>query len=260
MNEPIANARTALGGETVPTVNARDLHRFLEVGKDFSTWIKAQIERGRLVENRDYVTFENLSSPNSGSAKARPQVLTEYALTLEAAKHIGMMSGTEKGFEVREYFIACEKRAKATVALARDPIEVLNDPAAMRGLLLTYSEKVISLEAKVAESAPKADFYDRFSNADGLYGLENAGRALGLGPRKFCRFLAQKHMFHQGGVLVPYVQFRQAGLFEIKSDLVDDKVRMRSFITPKGLQYFAKLLGRPVPGEDLFAGATEAAE
>lgn len=252
MNEPIAIARTALGGETVPTVNARDLHKFLGLSRDFNQWMREQIERARLVEGRDFQSYEDVG--------LGPRARKEYALTLEAGKHIAMMSGTEKGFEVREYFIACEKRAKATVALARDPIEVLNDPAAMRGLLLTYSEKVISLEAKVAESAPKADFYDRFSNADGLYGLENAGRALGLGPRKFCRFLAQKHMFHQGGVLVPYVQFRQAGLFEIKSDLVDDKVRMRSFITPKGLQYFAKLLGRPVPGEDLFAGATEAAE
>jgi len=36
-------------------INARDLHEFLEIGKDFSNWVKAQIKRGMLVENRDYL-------------------------------------------------------------------------------------------------------------------------------------------------------------------------------------------------------------
>jgi len=34
-----------IGNKTVNAVNARDLHAFLEVGKDFSNWIKAQGER-----------------------------------------------------------------------------------------------------------------------------------------------------------------------------------------------------------------------
>lgn len=43
--------------QSVQTVNARELHTSLEVGKDFSNWIKTQIERARLIENRDFVVL-----------------------------------------------------------------------------------------------------------------------------------------------------------------------------------------------------------
>jgi anti-repressor protein len=37
-------------------VNARDLHAFLEVGRDFSSWIKSRIEVYGFAENVDYIT------------------------------------------------------------------------------------------------------------------------------------------------------------------------------------------------------------
>jgi phage anti-repressor protein len=40
MNELIQVVERQIGDGTIQTVNARDLHAFLEVGKDFSTWIK----------------------------------------------------------------------------------------------------------------------------------------------------------------------------------------------------------------------------
>lgn len=35
---------SVLNERTTETVNARDLHGFLEIGRDFSNWIKARIE------------------------------------------------------------------------------------------------------------------------------------------------------------------------------------------------------------------------
>lgn len=88
-------------------VNARDLHVFLEVGRDFPTWMKDQIERCDLVENQDYEVFpEKGENPKGG----RPS--KEYALSINAAKEISMMSQTEKGKQARRYFIACEEKLK----------------------------------------------------------------------------------------------------------------------------------------------------
>ena len=115
MNELIKIDTRKIGEETINAVNARELHAFLEVGKDFSDWIKAQIERARLVEHRDFEIIEVLTSPKKGSTKARAQKAKEYALTLDAGKHIGMLSNTEKGYEVREYFITCERVAHQAV-------------------------------------------------------------------------------------------------------------------------------------------------
>lgn len=119
------------------------------------------------------------------------------------------------------------------------PTVDLSDPVAMRGYLLTYTEKVIALEATVEASKPKTLFYDSFVNADGLYGLQNAGRALGCHPNKFVGWLKQKYIFYQGSNLIPYTEYRQSGLFEVKVTVEGDRSFLRAFVTPKGLAYFA---------------------
>ena len=85
----------AFDGATVPAVNARDLHAFLGVKRDFNAWMKTQIKRARLVDGRDYLTYhEVVQVPHQGGM--RSQTVTEYTVTVDAAKHIGMMSGTDK--------------------------------------------------------------------------------------------------------------------------------------------------------------------
>lgn len=84
--------RSEISGAAVQTVNARDLHSFLGVRKDFSDWIKAQVTRAHLVENEDFLIF-----PQKGENSGRGRPTSDYALTLEAGKHIAMMAGTPKG-------------------------------------------------------------------------------------------------------------------------------------------------------------------
>lgn len=88
-------------------VSARELHMFLESKRDFSNWIKDRIKRCDLIENQDYEVFNNFGeNPNGG----RP--LTEYALSIEAAKEISMVENNSKGKQARRYFIECEKALK----------------------------------------------------------------------------------------------------------------------------------------------------
>ncbi|HGJ5882481.1 antA/AntB antirepressor family protein [Arsenophonus sp.] len=94
----------------IQTVNARDLHAFLEIGKDFSNWIKNRIRQYGFVENQDYIIVENLRSPKRASANSRQQVLKEYAISLNMAKELSMVERNEKGKQARQYFIECERR------------------------------------------------------------------------------------------------------------------------------------------------------
>lgn len=48
---------TSQGDEKFQTVNARDLHTFLEVGRDFTNWIKGRIEEYSFNEYTDFVVF-----------------------------------------------------------------------------------------------------------------------------------------------------------------------------------------------------------
>jgi anti-repressor protein len=88
-------------------VSARLLHTFLESKRDFSNWIKERIQKYDLVENQDFEVFNNFGENPSGG---RP--LTEYALSIDAAKELSMVEGNAKGKQARQYFIACEKKWK----------------------------------------------------------------------------------------------------------------------------------------------------
>jgi len=46
-------------------INARELHKALNVGKDFTSWIKGRIVKYGFVENRDYLlTFTKIGERN----------------------------------------------------------------------------------------------------------------------------------------------------------------------------------------------------
>jgi phage anti-repressor protein len=68
-----------------PAVDARFLHEKLEVGRDFSNWIKDRIDEYEFVEGKDFEKVEHLSSPNLVSSKARPQVMIDYIFFISAA-------------------------------------------------------------------------------------------------------------------------------------------------------------------------------
>lgn len=86
----------------VQTVNARDLHEALGVKRDFTNWIKYQLEDFK--ENQDFIIF----AKNGEKSRGRPT--QDYAITLDCAKHICMMSRCEKGKQLRQYFIEAEKQ------------------------------------------------------------------------------------------------------------------------------------------------------
>lgn len=99
-----------IGGCHINVVSAKALHGSLGVGRDFTTWIKARIKQYGFKEDADYGIVEDLSSPVSGSAKARQQLGHDYLITLDMAKEMAMVERNEQGRAVRRYFIACEEK------------------------------------------------------------------------------------------------------------------------------------------------------
>lgn len=124
-------SQSTIDGEITQTINARDVHTDLAIGKDFSTWIKAQIKRASLEENRDYIKLTQ-----KGELSATGQSTVEYFLTLDAAKHIALMSRSERGGEYRTYLINVEKavKAKAPAQLAAPEVRALSTKLAIAEL------------------------------------------------------------------------------------------------------------------------------
>ena len=156
MNELIKLNQSAINGELQQTVSARELHTFLESKQDFSTWIKNRIEKYGFVENQDFVSFhKKMENPQGG----RPAI--EYHITLDMAKELAMVENNDKGRDVRQYFITCEKLAKqantsslseqlkvAQIGLLNRVLDEFGDKISQQAretLLLVGSEKFLGI-------------------------------------------------------------------------------------------------------------------
>lgn len=239
MNELIQVAERQIGDGTIQTVNARDLHAFLEVGKDFSTWIKGRIEQYSFIEHHDFVTFD--AAPQNGGAGNRGHRV-EYAISLDMAKELAMVERNDKGKQARLYFIECERRAKANVI---DITTALADPAKLRTVLLSYTEKVMALEAKVQEQAPKAQFHDAVAEAINCQSIQEIAKVLGTGPNRLFKFLRDEGLLMRDNL--PYQQHLDAGYFRVVEKQYNDgrgesHTYTRTLVTGKGLAYIQKRL------------------
>ena len=126
------------------TISAKELHNQLKVSRDFSTWIKQQIEDLELVENIDYF----IDSPLKGSG------LVDYQLKLSDAKEIAMLAGSKGGRTseelkkmsklVRKYFIAIEKAFKNRTNWNTNRKNTLINCKELRGALITKREELLN--------------------------------------------------------------------------------------------------------------------
>jgi anti-repressor protein len=228
-----------IGGAAVQTVDARQLHAFLKVGKDFSTWIKDRIDQYQFAENVDFVIV-----PEFGENSGRGRPSKEYALSLDMAKELSMVERNDQGKRARQYFIQCERRAK-------DPAAALNNPAMLRHLLLENVEKVLSLEADIAELRPLADSYEHLTRRDGTMCITDASKALGIRPKDLFAFLQAKRWIYRragNGHWVGYQDKVQAGMLDHRVEEVtrgdgSSKITEQVRITAKGLAKLGSLTG-----------------
>lgn len=105
MNEIIKISSEVIGTKKINSVRGRDLHKALGITKDFSNWIKVQIQRAGLRINIDYIIFDEKVEAGVGSTFRK-----EYILDARSAKHIAMMSQGKKAEEVRDYFVQIEEQ------------------------------------------------------------------------------------------------------------------------------------------------------
>ena len=114
----------------------------------------------------------------------------------------------------------------------------------MRGLLLTYTEKVIALEEEKRVLAPKAESFDRIALADGLLNITNTAKTLNL-PRvqDLTRYLLENQWIYRrmgGKNYVAYQTRLQQGLLSHKITTVQttdgrEKIVEQVLVTTKGL-------------------------
>lgn len=141
MNELI---NVTLNENNEPIISARQLHKTLEVKTRFSQWVEQNFKMFK--ENEDFTSVVGTTLVNNGAVRE----LQDYAVTIRMAEHLAMMSKTNKGHEVREYFIQVEKDFNSPEKI-------------MARALLMADKKVHKLEAQIEADRPKVLFADAVS-------------------------------------------------------------------------------------------------
>jgi anti-repressor protein len=96
----------SINEQTLDTVNARDLHSFLGIGRHFATWLNARIKQYGFEMDVDYTIISRDPKWGNGNRGATK----EFFITLDMAKELAMVERNEKGKQARRYFIDCEKQ------------------------------------------------------------------------------------------------------------------------------------------------------
>lgn len=194
--------------------------------------------------------------PNDGPG---PKLVKEYRLDKRSSLIVVAQLCPQFTARIVDRWQELEEQVRQPAKIdVRDPSQLATIAIQLIEVNKELAHRAEIAEEKIEEAKPKTTFYDQFANADGLYGLQNAGRIFSNNPNKFLQRLKAGYLFYQGGVLMPRVQYRDMGLFEVKVEMVDDRARPRTFMTPKGVQYFAKKFGlSPLDGSGYDVAGTK---
>lgn len=162
---------------------------------------------------------------------------------------LGFTGGRAATF--KERYIAQFNAMEAELrARSVDPMKALADPAALRGLLLTYSEKVLALEGEVSELRPQADALDRIAQSDGSLCITDAAKTLQVRPKDLFTFLRRNGWIYTRPGTAQEVAYQSRLVsddLEHKTTTVtradgSEKTVTQVRVTPRGLTKLAKLL------------------
>jgi anti-repressor protein len=218
------------------TVNARDLHYFLESKQDFSTWIKGRIEKYDFKEDVDFALFHNSVEQVSGT-----KYRIDYHITIDMAKELSMVENNEKGKEARRYFIEVEKRARQIST------KQLTDDEMIRNAMMILDGRVKKLEAKIEQDKDKVQFFHDVTGSKDAIEMSKVAKVIdcGMGRNQLFQFLRDKKILQKDNT--PYQKYVDARLFRV----VEQKYRkpsgetcisIKTLVYQKGINVILKLL------------------
>ena len=179
MNELI---NVTLNDNHEPVVSGRQLHEALGVKTEYKKWFSRMTEYG-FNESDDFlkVTQKCLTSSTG-------QNTTDHIIKLDMAKEIAMIQRTDKGKEVRKYFIQVEKD--------------FNSPEKIMARALLMADKKIkllesqneNLLLELEEANKNADYLDLILQTKDSLTITQIAQDYGISARKMNQLLKQERI------------------------------------------------------------------
>lgn len=146
-----------------PTVSGRELHEALGVETRYNDWFDRMCEYG-FSAGKDYYSF--LSNRSDGKA-GKPR--TDHQLT-------------DKGKQMRQYFIAVEEQWNSPDAIMARALQLSN--AKLKEMQITVS--TLTVENQIMK--PKAEYFDELVDRNLLTGIRETAGELGVKQNQFVTF------------------------------------------------------------------------
>ncbi|WP_153551267.1 phage antirepressor KilAC domain-containing protein [Ligilactobacillus murinus] len=215
-------------------VSARELHKGLKLKKHFGDWVKQNFKD--FYENEDYTCAPQSAYVQIGNGATRK--VDDYALTLDMAKQLCMMSHTELGRKYRKYFIELERKWN-------DPQEVVK-----RGYAILQNENT-QLKLENEQMKPKALFADAVSVSKTTILVSELAKVLrqngvNIGANRLFAWMRENgYLISRKGTdwNMPTQRSMELGLFNIKETTITHSdghttISKTTKVTGKGQQYF----------------------
>ena len=232
-----------------PTVSARDLHERLGIGKRFSTWFETNSQG--FIKGEDYSNMYLKVRVQKEGIRDVSRTVEDYDLSVDMAKHICLMSRTEKGKQCRQHLIDLEK--------------VWNTPEQIFARALKIADKEIEklksyntvLIQDVDRMKPKEIFADAVSTSKQSILIGELAKILkqngvDTGEKRLFQCLRDKgYLIKRKGTdfNAPTQKSMELALFEVKETAITHSdghttINKTTKVTGKGQQYFIyKFLG-----------------
>lgn len=165
-----------------PVVSGRQLHEALGVKTKYADWFNRMIDYG-FTENQDFLLLKNEQQTGRGGHNK-----VDHIIKLDMAKEIAMIQRTDKGKEVRTYFIQVEKD--------------FNSPEKIMARALLMADKKIkllesqneNLLIELEEANKNADYLDLILQTKDSLTITQIAQDYGISARKMNQLLKQERI------------------------------------------------------------------
>ena len=221
-------------------VNGRELHKFLEVGTRYDTWINRIIEKYNFIENKDFIVVAQKRASNEIKGYTE---FDDHLMTIAMAKEIAMVSNTEKGKEARIYFIKCEEAWNSPEMILARANQIQSR------MIENYVDKIKFLENRIEEEKPKVEFYDDVADSKNTCDMQTVAKTLnfkGVGRNNLFEILRNKNILQSDNK--PYQRYVDAGWFRLIETKYNDyktgeiKLSYKTVVFQKGMEKISGLL------------------
>ncbi|MFR0540098.1 phage antirepressor KilAC domain-containing protein [Lactobacillus delbrueckii] len=209
-------------------VSARDLHKALNLTTRFSKWVDQNFRD--FGEGTDFTSVTGVTDMPNGGTKQ----IQDYAVTIDMAKELCMMSKTAKGKEIRQYFIQVEKNWNSPEMIIQRALEISN--ARVKELQAQNKNLTLQLE----ESNKKANYLDIILGTTDLLATTQIAADYGYSARAFNQLLKEVGIQHKvNGQWILYKAYMGKGYvgskpFTFKDKAGKDHSRLNTYWTQKG--------------------------